>query len=126
MRLLRVLLLAAVAGQSGCVLGYGHCLFLQPVKVSLAGKVRFRDFPAADGVDNVPLLVLDRTEYVYDPALNHSCQPMDELQLAGVTQFPADVVENTRVTADGSLIAATTARQHTRFVLEVTGLLPKH
>lgn len=126
MKIVRMLALAATASLSGCVFGYGHCLFLQPVKVDLAGKLQFRDFPAADGVDNVPILALDRTEYVYDPTARHSCVPISEVQLSGLSQFPADVVEGTPVRADGSLIAATTARQHTRFVLEVAGLLPRH
>jgi len=38
---------------SGCVIGYGPCLFLQPVKHTFTGLVHFRDYPASDGIDNV-------------------------------------------------------------------------
>lgn len=125
MKFIRILSLAAVAGLSGCVFGYGHCLFLNPVKVRLAGKVHYRDFPAADGVDNVPILALDRTEYIYDPAPNHLCLPVNEVQMVGLSEFPADVIEGTPLSADGSLFEASRPRQHTRFVLDVTTLLPK-
>ena len=57
-----------VLGLSGCVLGYGPCLFQQPVKNTLTGHVHFRDFPTQEGVDNVPVLSLDKTAYIYAPA----------------------------------------------------------
>jgi hypothetical protein len=125
MTFIRNLCLVAVVGLSGCVFGYGHCLFLKPVKVSLAGKVRFRDYPAADGIDNVPILALDRTEYIYDPAPNHVCLPVNEVQMVGLSEFPADVIEGTSVSAGGSLFEAARPREHTRFVLDVTNLLPR-
>jgi hypothetical protein len=58
----------ACAGLSGCVIGYGPCLLQQPVKNTLTGRVHFRDYPSAEGVDNVPVLALDRTAYIYAPA----------------------------------------------------------
>jgi hypothetical protein len=125
MNIIRILCLTTAVGMSGCVFGYGHCLFLKPVKVSLAGKVHFRDFPAADGIDNVPILALTRTEYIYDPAPSHLCLPVNEVQMVGLSQFPADVIEGTPVSAAGALFEASMPRQHTRFVLDVTSLLPK-
>ena len=50
---------------SGCVLGYGPCLFLQPVKHDFVGVVHFHDYPEADGIDNVPIVTLDTTAYTY-------------------------------------------------------------
>src|ERR1700693_4464110 len=60
MRIWRWSFIGACLGLSGCVLGYGPCLFQQPVKINLTGRVHFRDYPTANGVDNVPVLVLDR------------------------------------------------------------------
>ena len=52
---------------AGCVHGYGGCLWTQPVKHTLSGRVHFRSYPTADGVDNVPVLTLDHEVYVYSP-----------------------------------------------------------
>jgi hypothetical protein len=109
---------------SGCVIGYGPCLFQQPVKDHLTGRVHFRNYPAADGVDNVPVLALDRTAYIYAPAVSHHCLPANDVQLVGVTEFPPNVVENSHVRVDGVLFQAATGRQHTPFVMKVTTILP--
>lgn len=107
----------------GCVHGYG-CLFLQPIKHTLTGRVHFRSFPAADGMDNVPVLVLDRTAYVYSPAHSYQCLSATDVQLVGVAEFPENVIENSRVSVQGTLFESTSAHQYTRFLVNVITLLP--
>jgi hypothetical protein len=116
--------LAACAALSGCVLGYGPCLVLQPIKHDFAGVVHFRNYPAPDGIDNVAILTLDATAYVYAPAQSRRCLPANDLQMVGLAEFPRDVGENTHVAVSGSLTEATTSRQHTTFLLNVTTILP--
>ena len=111
--------LAACVSLCGCVYGFGRCLWLQPVKSSLAGKVHFRDYPAADGVDNVPVLALDRTAYVYVPTSAHLCLPANEVQLVGVSEFPQDIGEDSHVVAYGALFQSATGRQYTPFLMNV-------
>jgi hypothetical protein len=48
---------------SGCVIGSGPCLWLQ-VRHDFSGRVHFREFPRADGIDTVPILILDKTQYI--------------------------------------------------------------
>ena len=124
MRLGRLWVVGAYLGLTGCVIGYGPCLFQQPVKNTLIGHVHFRDFPAADGLDNVPVLSLDRTAYVYAPAQSLHCLPANDLQLVGVAEFPQNVIENSHVTVDGKLFPAGSLRQHTPFLMNVTTILP--
>ncbi|MGH8336467.1 MAG: hypothetical protein ACRETL_06545, partial [Gammaproteobacteria bacterium] len=94
MMIARRTLIGASLALSGCVVGYGPCLFQQPVKNTLTGHVHFRSYPAADGVDNVPVLSLDKTAYVYAPAQSLHCLAANDVQLAGVAVFPQNVVEN--------------------------------
>jgi hypothetical protein len=124
MRFRRVSLLGAYLGLSGCVFGYGPCLFQQPIKNTLTGHVHFRDYPAPDGLDNVPVLSLDRTAYIYAPAQSHICLSANDVQLVGVAEFPPNVIENSHVTVDGVLFQAGSGRQHTPFLLNVTTILP--
>ena len=121
---LGLLCLAVCMELSGCVLGYGYCLILQPVKHDFSGVVHFRSYPAPDGIDNVAILALDKTAYVYAPAQSMRCLPANELQMVGVAEFPRDVGENTHVAVNGSLTEATQARQHTAFMLNVNSILP--
>jgi hypothetical protein len=107
----------------GCVHGYG-CLLEEPVKHTLTGRIHFRAFPAADGVDKVPVLALDRTIYVYAPAHSYQCMYATDVQLVGITEFPESVIENSRVSVEGSLFEATAAREYTRFLVNVSLLLP--
>jgi hypothetical protein len=123
MRIPRLWLVAVLAALSGCVHGHG-CLFLQPVKHTLTGRIHFRSFPAADGMDNVPVLVLDRTAYVYSPAHSYQCLSAADLQLVGVSEFPETIIEDSHVSVDGSLFEATASHEYTRFLLRVTTLLP--
>jgi len=123
MRTSRGWILSTIAALSGCVHGYG-CLFLQPVKHTLTGRVQFRVFPAADGLDHVPILVLDRTAYVYSPAHSYQCMSATDVQLVGVSEFPESVIENSQVSVTGRLFEQTSAHEYTRFLMNVTTLLP--
>jgi hypothetical protein len=124
MRILRLWILAACAAAAGCVSGYGGCLFMAPVKHTLTGRVHFRSYPAADGVDEVPVLTLDHTAYLYSPAQSFSCLPADELQLVGISEFPQNIVEDSRVSVEGTLFGAASSHQHTRFLMNVITMLP--
>lgn len=116
--------MCACLAAAGCVHGYGGCLWVQPVKHTLTGRVQFRTYPTDTGVDNVPVLVLDKTAYLYAPAESLMCQPANELQLVGVAEFPQSVVENSHVSAQGNLFSAASAHDHTRFLMNVITLLP--
>ena len=124
MRTWRLSFVGACLGLSGCVIGYGPCLLEQPVKNTLTGRVHFRDYPTAGGVDNVPVLTLDRTAYVYAPAQSRHCLPANDVQLVGVAEFPQNVIENSHVNVEGVLFQAGSGRQHTPFVMKVTTILP--
>lgn len=119
MGILRLPCIALSAVLAGCVVGGERCLFLEPVKVSLTGKIHFHDYPSGEGVDHVPVLALDRTAHVYAPAVSYSCLPVNDVQLVGWSEMPPDIVENAHVTVDGSLAEAATPHQHTRFLVNV-------
>jgi hypothetical protein len=116
-------ILGALLALSGCVHGSG-CLFLQPIKHTLTGRIHFRSFPAPDGIDTVPVLVLDHTAYVYSPAHSYQCMSATDVQLVGVSEFPENIIENSRVTAQGTLFESTSGHQYTRFLMNVATLLP--
>jgi hypothetical protein len=124
MRICRLWALAACMTAAGCVHGYGGCLWLAPVKHTLTGSVHFRSYPTADGVDNVPVMTLDQTAYLYSPAQSLSCLPADELQLRGISEFPESIVEGSRVSAEGKIFAAASPHDHTGFLMDVITLLP--
>lgn len=124
MRIARWLFIGACLALSGCVIGYGSCLLQRPVKNTLTGHVHFRDYPGADGLDNVPVLTLDQTAYVYAPAQSLHCLAANEVQLVGVADFPQNVIENSHVTVAGRLSQAGSDRQHTPFLMTVTTILP--
>jgi hypothetical protein len=124
MRFWRYLVIGTCLAAVGCVHGYGGCLWTQPVKHTLSGRVHFRTYPTPDGVDNVPVLALDHTAYLYSPAQSFQCQATDELQLVGVSEFPQSVVENSHVSVQGKLFGATSAHDHTPFLMNVITLLP--
>ncbi len=107
---------------SGCVFGHGHCLFTEPVKNSLIGTLHFRTYPVPDGIDHVPVLVLDQTAYIYSPWRSFSCFPANEVQLIGVSEFPEDVDENSRLTVRGSLAEGVSSQAHTQFVFNVLNI----
>ena len=120
---LRVAIIATLLALGGCVHGVG-CLFLQPVRHTVTGRVHFREFPAADGLDHVPVLTLDRTAYVYSPAHSYQCLSATDMQLVGVAEFPESVIENSEVSVQGSIFEATAAHEYTRFLINVSSLLP--
>lgn len=124
MSIWRWLIVGACLASSGCVFGYGPCLFQRPVKNTLAGHVHFRDYPTTDGLDNVPLLSLDRTAYIYAPAQSHLCQPANDLQLVGIAEFPQNIIENSYVTATGTLFQAGSTHHHTPYLMSVITILP--
>jgi hypothetical protein len=124
MGLERWILVGASLAAAGCVHGYGACLFMEPVKHTLTGRVQFRPYPTDQGMDNVPVLVLDKTAYLYAPAQSLMCQSADELQLVGVSEFPQSVMESSHVSAQGKLFSAASAHDHTRFLMNVITLLP--
>jgi hypothetical protein len=124
MSLWRWAMVGACLAVAGCVHGYGACLFMQPVKHTLSGRVQFRPYATPEGMDNVPVLVLDKTAYLYAPAQSLMCQSADELQLVGVSEFPQNVVENSHVSVQGRLFSAASAHDHTRFLMNVITLLP--
>ena len=108
---------------SGCVIGSGPCLWLQ-VRHDFTGRVHFREFPRDDGVDTVPILILDKTLYVYAPSQSLLCLPANDVQLIGVTEFPDRIDEGTHVIVDGKVLEGVAKDQHPRFVIEVTSILP--
>jgi hypothetical protein len=124
MRILRFSVIAAYLGLCGCVLGYGPCLLQQPVKNTLTGHVHFREYPTPEGMDNVPVLALDHTAYVYAPAQSIHCLPANDVQLIGIAEFPQNVIENSHVNVDGTLFQAGSGRQHTPFLMNVNTILP--
>jgi hypothetical protein len=124
MRNWRLICIGVCAALSGCVLGSGPCLWLGPIKNNFTGHVHFRDYPETDGLDNVPILLLDKTVYIYAPAQSQQCMAANDVQLVGVTEFPQDVGENSHVTVQGTLFEAVSGRQHTRFLINVISMAP--
>jgi hypothetical protein len=108
---------------SGCVVGSGPCSWLG-IKQTYTGHVHFRDFPGGDGIDNVPVLILDKTEYIYAPALSLQCLAAQDVQLAGVSEFPQNVGENSHVRVEGKLVEAVAKHQYTRFLINVISIVP--
>ena len=108
---------------SGCVIGSGPCLWLQ-VRHDFKGRVHFREFPRSDGVDTVPILILDKTTYMYAPPQSFQCLPANDVQLVGMTEFPNSIGEGTHVIVDGKVLEGVAAGQYTRFVIDVISILP--
>ena len=108
---------------SGCVIGSGPCLWLQ-VRHDFAGRVHFREFPRSDGVDTVPILILDKTQYMYAPPQSFQCLAANDVQLVGLTEFPDSIGENTHVVVDGTVYQGVAVGQHTQFVINVISILP--
>jgi hypothetical protein len=110
-------------GLCGCVIGSGPCLWLQ-VRHDFSGHLHFREFPRADGVDTVPILILDKTQYIYAPPQSFHCLPANDVQLVGVSEFPDRLGENSHVIVDGKVLEGVAQGQYTRFVIQVVGILP--
>jgi hypothetical protein len=114
---IRWAIIALAALPSGCVLGYGKCLFMEPVKADLIGTVHFRS--GAGGAGSVPVLVLERTAYIYAPALSKQCQSAHDVRLLPLADLPANIVENSKVEVAGSLALADSGAQQSRFAMNV-------
>jgi len=124
MRNMRILICLSVCiALSGCVIGSGPCLWLQ-VRHDFAGRVHFREFPRSDGIDTVPILVLDKTQYMYAPPQSFHCLAANDVQLVGMAEFPASIGEDTHVIVDGTVYQGVADGQHTRFVINVISILP--
>jgi hypothetical protein len=108
---------------SGCVVGSGPCLWLQ-VRRTFTGYVHFRDFPMADGIDNAPILTVDKTVYVYSPSHSFHCLALNDAQLIGVSEFPRSIGEGSHISVDGKVRAGVAEGQHTRFVIDVISVSP--
>lgn len=115
--------LALCAALGGCVLGSGPCLLQEPIKTHLSGTLHFRSYPSNDGIDHVTILALDKTAYIYAPALSHQCAPANDLQLVGWSEFPPELPENAHVRVEGSVFEAASAHQHTSFLMNVHNIL---
>jgi hypothetical protein len=119
-------LLAAIGlciALSGCVIGSGPCLWLQ-VRHDFTGRVHLREFPRSDGVDTVPILILDKTQYIYAPPQSFQCLPANDVQLVGMTELPDRIDEGSHVIVDGKVLEGVAYGQHTRFVIQVVSILP--
>ena len=124
MKTLRIVCLGMVLSLYGCVVGGGRCLWLEPLKSTVSGKLHFRPFPGTEGVDQVPILALDKTAYIYAPALSHQCQSANELQLVGVAEFAPNIGENSHIRVRGAVFGAVSGHQHTPFLLNVSSVEP--
>jgi hypothetical protein len=115
---------ATVAGSllalSGCVAGYGRCLFLQPSRVDLQGTVHWRT------PERIAVLSLPKSAYVYAPARSLQCRPMQDVELEFSADPPETLVANARVRVHGSLYESTSDRHRTPFVLSVETLEVLH
>jgi hypothetical protein len=120
----RFLGICATLTLSGCVIGQGPCRLLEPISTTLSGTIHFRDYPSGGGVDNVPVLALDNTANVYSPAESQTCMPVNDIQLVGWSEFPPDIIEGARIRVHGSLFAAASSHQHTRFLMNVATVTP--
>ncbi len=123
MRQSRLWILSLLTVLTGCVHGVG-CLLEEPIKHTLTGRIHFREYPTPIGIDHVPVLSLDHTAYIYAPAHSYQCMYATDVQLVGVSEFPESVIENSRVSVDGSLFESTAPHEYTRFLMNVSTLLP--
>lgn len=115
--------IALSAALSGCVIGSGPCLWLQ-VRHDFVGRVHFREFPRSDGIDTVPILILDKTQYMYAPPQSFHCLAANDVQIVGMSEFPDSIGEDTHVVVDGKMIEGVAVGQHTRFVIQAISVLP--
>src|ERR1700727_2810962 len=108
---------------SDCVIGSSPCLLLQ-VRHDVTGNILFREFPRNDGVDTGPILILDKTQYMYAPPQSFQCLPATDLQLVGLAELPDRIDEGTHVIVDGKVLEGVAKDQYTRFVIDVVSVLP--
>jgi hypothetical protein len=136
-RLRRLVAVAfAALAASGCVAGYGRCLFLQPSRVTLAGTLHWRIVDgeshgansgaraSADLPERIAVLSLTNSAYVYAPSQSRQCLAMQDVELEFSADPPETLRANSRITVKGSLYESTSERHRTRFVLSVMSLEP--
>lgn len=123
MRIWRLSAIGVCMALSGCVVGSGPCLWLQ-VKHTFTGELHFREYPAANGIDTVPILALDKTTYVYAPPQSLQCLAANDVQLVGVSEFPRSVGENSHIVVEGEVLQGVGAGQYTRLVVKVISIAP--
>ncbi len=104
------------------MIGHGRCLFLAPLKSHVSGTLHFRSYGGAEAVEHVPVLTLDRTQYVYAPALSRQCQSASELQLLPSVDLPESLGERSHVRVNGAVEVAVEEHQRTRFVFRVDSI----
>src|SRR5450755_4119762 len=107
-----------------CAFRLRHRERSMPVAAGQARLFRARELPCADGIDTVPILILDKTQYIYAPPQSFHCLAANDVQLIGLTELPDSVGENTHVTVDGKVLEGVAQGQYTRFVIQVNGILP--
>ena len=124
MRTMRILIsLSVCIALSGCVIGSGPCLWLQ-VRHDFVGRLHFREFPRRDGIDTAPILVLDKTQYMYAPSQSFHCLAANDVQLIGIAELPTSIGEDSRVIVNGTVYQGVADGQYTRFVVDVISILP--
>ena len=124
MRNMRILIsLSVCIALSGCVIGSGPCLWLQ-VRHDFVGHMHFREFPRSDGIDTAPILVLDKTQYMYAPPQSFHCLAANDVQLIGISELPASIGEGSHVIVNGTVYQGVADGQYTRFVVDVISILP--
>ena len=52
------------------------------------------------------------------------CLAANDVQLVGVAEFPQSIGENSHVSVEGTLFEAVSARQYTRFLINVSSIVP--
>ena len=123
-RTLASMLLSVVVSTSGCVLGYGRCKLLAPIPSSLTGRVHFRaDIPQAGLTRGVPILILEKREYVYSPSTAGRCRPVSELQLIPTESLLLEqVIESAHVNVKGTITMAYQPEHVTAFVFGLSAV----
>ncbi|MDE2304330.1 MAG: hypothetical protein KGL34_02135 [Gammaproteobacteria bacterium] len=122
MRLRTVAACIASLALGGCVIGYGRCLLLSPMRVSLTGTLHFRTYEIDGLPERVAVLQADSSQYIYAPAQSRQCEMASNFQLTGWSDYPPDLVEGSRITVHGSLLQSTSVHQHSRFILKLRRL----
>lgn len=101
---------------ASCVAGYGRCLFLQPARSTLTGRVQL--------AAQFPLLTLDETAYVYAPASSSQCTAVRDLELVLSGAAMEKVPDGARVTVRGAIFEDAGDRHATRFAMDVLDVVP--
>lgn len=101
---------------AGCVAGYGRCLFLQPARSTLTGRIEL--------AAQYPRLELDETAYIYAPATSSQCTAVRAVELVSSGAAMEKIPDGSRVTVRGTLFEDAGDRHATRFAIEVIDVVP--